>query len=66
MRMSECVEVWNRDKEWAGEGTHIGVNWSAIGPVTPAQARTFARHVLTCADKAGQAIIAAGNRNSLP
>lgn len=29
----------------------IGVNWAAIGPVTPSEARKFARRILRAADR---------------
>lgn len=58
------VEVW--DQSWFPsvdcEGIRfrgryvIGVNWSAVGPVTPAQAREFARNVLKAADIAEKRI----------
>ena len=52
MKTSEWVEVWD-DNTHTGDSTHheLGVNWCAVGPVPPAVARRFARHILKAADK---------------
>ena len=53
MKMQGAVRVWNVPGRW---GTTIGVNWSAVGPVTPATARRFARLVIKAADQADRKI----------
>lgn len=55
MRTSTWVEVWDQrypDRKKA----IIGVNWSAVGPVTPNRARKFAMQVFRAAKKAEQRI----------
>lgn len=54
MKVSSLVEVWDIANAHCGEAT-IGVNWDAIGPVTPRMARAFAREVLRVADRAEKA-----------
>lgn len=50
------VEVWDRRERYYnghdGKEAAIGVNWSAIGPVTPSRARRFAESILKAADRA--------------
>lgn len=55
MKTQDLVEVWDQKDGPYMDGSStrtIGVNWSAVGPVTPATARRFARRVLAMADKA--------------
>lgn len=50
MKMSDQVSMWDHD--WGrGKSQMIAVNWAAIGPVSPRQARAFARAVLRMADR---------------
>ncbi len=54
MNTKKFVNVWDIRREYlhGGKSAVIGVNWSAIGPVSPATARRFARQILAAADKA--------------
>ncbi len=54
MKVASLVSVWDIANAHAEEAT-IGVNWCAIGPVTPRMARAFAREVLRVADRAEKA-----------
>ncbi len=53
MKTVELVEVWNDRQRYFGSRDHIdlGVNWSAVGPVSPTVARRFAKQILKAADK---------------
>lgn len=51
MKVSSIVDVWDIANAHSEEAT-IGVNWSAVGPVTPQKARAFAREVMRVADRA--------------
>jgi len=47
------VEVWDtRERDIKEKKATIGVNWAAIGPVTPSEARQFAKSILKAADRA--------------
>ena len=54
MKVSSFVDVWNVANAHTGEAV-IGVNWSAVGPVTPKKAKAFARELRRVANKAERA-----------
>ncbi len=49
MKTTNLCEVWNHR---LFDRMTIGVNWSAVGVVTPDTARRFAKQLLKAADKA--------------
>jgi len=51
MKVSSLVDVSNEVSSF-NQDIMIGVNWSAIGPVTPRKARAFAREINRAADRA--------------
>ncbi len=54
MKTVALVSIWDQRRYWeaGGKDVTIGVNWSAVGSVTPATARRFAHQVLLVADRA--------------
>jgi hypothetical protein len=51
MKTSTWVEIWDTRRDYDKFAT-IGINWSAVGPVTPRRARKFASLILLAATKA--------------
>lgn len=50
MKTTDLVKVWKILSRRSNE-VDLAVNWSAVGPVSPATARRFAKQILKAADR---------------